>query len=141
MGNRDDDVGVASTRNGSHGSVPSFSHPLRSGSRLGSAGGQDAEVEKLRLELAERDKRLNEQAANLADMEASVKELSALIPTDGVKPTASESGDETVSQLRQMLREKNEKITILTSEFDAHRADFRSTLDSLEMASTETKRV
>lgn len=108
---------------------------------MGSAGGQDAEVEKLRLGLAERDKRLNEQAANLADMEASVKELSALMPTDGVKPTASESGDETVSQLRQMLREKNEKITILTSEFDAHRADFRSTLDSLEMASTETERV
>jgi myosin heavy subunit len=40
-----------------------------------------------------------------------------------------------------MLREKNEKISMLTAEFDAHRADFRSTLDSLEMASTETERV
>jgi predicted RNase H-like nuclease (RuvC/YqgF family) len=39
------------------------------------------------------------------------------------------------------LREKNEKISLMTQEFDAHRADFRSTLDSLEMASTETERV
>ena len=51
------------------------------------------------------------------------------------------SEDATAAQLRQMLREKNEKISILTAEFDAHRADFRSTLDSLEMASTETERV
>src|SRR5690606_12021961 len=28
-----------------------------------------------------------------------------------------------------------------TAEFDAHRADFRSTIDALEMASTETERV
>ncbi|CAK4033233.1 cap-gly domain containing [Lecanosticta acicola] len=128
-------------RNGSSGGGPSFSQPLRSGSRLGSVGGHDQELEKLRFELAERDKRLNEQAANLADMEASVKELSALIEEDGSRPPLADAGDETVSQLRQMLREKNEKITILTSEFDAHRADFRSTLDSLEMASTETERV
>jgi hypothetical protein len=40
-----------------------------------------------------------------------------------------------------MLREKAEKIAMLTSEFDAHRADFRSTIDTLEMASTETERV
>jgi len=40
-----------------------------------------------------------------------------------------------------MLREKNEKISLLSAEFDSHRADFRSTLDSLEMASTETERV
>jgi myosin heavy subunit len=52
-----------------------------------------------------------------------------------------EGQDQNTAQLRQLLREKNEKITILTSEFDAHRADFRSTLDSLEMASTETERV
>jgi hypothetical protein len=30
---------------------------------------------------------------------------------------------------------------MLTSEFDAHRADFRSTIDTLELASTETERV
>lgn len=137
-------VGVAKTSSGrttSSGSVPSFSQPLRSGSRLGSAGGQDEEVLRLRQELAERDKRLAEQAANLSDMEASVKELSALIPTESSKQPLEITGDESTGQLRQMLREKNEKITILTSEFDAHRADFRSTLDSLEMASTETERV
>lgn len=135
-------------RNGSQGSVKShFSQPPRSTSRLGShGGGQDDEVLRLKAELAERDKRLAEQAANLADMEASVKELSGLLPTDGElsrKPSLSndEGVDAGVAQLRQMLREKNEKITILTSEFDAHRADFRSTLDSLEMASSETERV
>lgn len=74
-------------------------------------------------------------------MEASVKELSALLPTETSKPPLEITGDESTGQLRQMLREKNEKITVLTSEFDAHRADFRSTLDSLEMASTETERV
>ncbi|KAF7193433.1 CAP-Gly domain-containing linker protein 1 [Pseudocercospora fuligena] len=141
-------VGTAKTsgvRNGSQGSTKSFSQPLRSTSRLGSYGGQDEEVLRLKAELAERDKRLAEQAANLADMEASVKELSGLLPTDGELARKSsfndEGADAGVAQLRQMLREKNEKITILTSEFDAHRADFRSTLDSLEMASSETERV
>lgn len=79
----------------------------------------------------------------MAEMESSVKELSALIPTDGPAPGSrgSEDDDKTTAQLRQALREKNEKISLLTVEFDAHRADFRSTLDSLEMASTETERV
>lgn len=151
MGNREE-VGTAktTTRNQSNGSVKSFSQPLRSQSRLGSAGSQEDEIQRLRTELAERDKRLAEQAANLADMDASVKELSGLLPPDGGPSDSrrpSYGGDDAVdgnantSQLRQMLREKNEKITILTSEFDAHRADFRSTLDSLEMASTETERV
>lgn len=151
MGNREE-VGAAKTtssRNQSNGSVKSFSQPLRTQSRLGSAGSQDDEILRLKAELAERDKRLAEQAANLADMDASVKELSGLLPPDGETYNGSrrpsyagdEGADATTSQLRQMLREKNEKITILTSEFDAHRADFRSTLDSLEMASTETERV
>ena len=46
-----------------------------------------------------------------------------------------------ISQLRSLLREKSERIAALTSEFDGHRADFRSTIDTLEMASTETERV
>jgi len=46
-----------------------------------------------------------------------------------------------VAQLRALLREKNDKIAMLTSEFDAHRSDFRSTIDTLELASTETERV
>lgn len=127
-------------RGGSQGSAKSFSQPARSSSRLGSReGAHDQEVLSLRAELAERDKRLAEQAANLAEMEASVKELSGLIPEDG--SLSFDKGDHSTPELRQILREKNEKITILTSEFDAHRADFRSTLDSLEMASTETERV
>ncbi|SMR54886.1 unnamed protein product [Zymoseptoria tritici ST99CH_3D1] len=136
-----------SGRNPSGAPVPSYSQPLRSGSRMGSGGTLEDEILRLRTELAERDKRLAEQAANLADMDASVKELSGLLPPDGIPLdgrrtiTADDTGDQSTAQLRQLLREKNEKITILTSEFDAHRADFRSTLDSLEMASTETERV
>ena len=156
VGSRNDEeaIGAAVTSNSrttSQGSVPSFSQPLRSPSRLGSAGSsQDQEVARLKSELKERDKRLEEQAASLADMEQSVKELSNIIPSDGVgspngktRSTGSFGGDEDAStaQLRQILREKNEKISLLTAEFDAHRADFRSTLDSLEMASTETERV
>ena len=40
-----------------------------------------------------------------------------------------------------IIQEKNERIVSLTAEFDAHRADFRSTLDTLETASSETERV
>ncbi|KAK4565249.1 hypothetical protein LTR86_003866 [Recurvomyces mirabilis] len=129
----------------SSSSVPSFSQPLRSPSRLGSAGGQDVEMQRLKRELADREKQLSDQAASLADMEANVKELSALLPTDGPTPGGTmRNGDDdehTAAQLRQVLREKNEKISLMTQEFDTHRADFRSTLDSLEMASTETERV
>jgi TolA-binding protein len=46
-----------------------------------------------------------------------------------------------VEQLKAMLAEKNAKIAMITAEFDSHRADFRSTLDTLELASTETERV
>ncbi|TKA82263.1 hypothetical protein B0A55_01702 [Friedmanniomyces simplex] len=144
-------VGFAATSNSrttSTASVPSFSQPLRSPSRLGSAGGQDAEIQRLKRELAERDRRLEEQAASLTEMEGSVKELSALLPTDGVTPggsmrkgSMSDEDEQSAAQLRQLLREKNEKISLMTQEFDTHRADFRSTLDSLEMASTETERV
>jgi chromosome segregation ATPase len=139
MGNRGDEES-----NGRGSTGQSFSQPLRSPSRLGSAHGQESELTKLRAQLADRDRRLEEQANNLAEMESSVKELSALIPTDGSSPgggRGSDYDDKSSVQLRQALREKNEKISILTADFDAHRADFRSTLDSLEMASTETERV
>jgi len=144
---------TTNSRTASQSSVPSFSQPLRSPSRLGSAGerASQEELQRLRYQLSERDRRLEEQAASLAEMETSVKELSALLPADGQSSpgkTNSTSDDEdddglgqSPAQLRQMLREKNEKISMLTAEFDAHRADFRSTLDSLEMASTETERV
>ena len=46
-----------------------------------------------------------------------------------------------ITQLQSIVAEKNAKIAALTAEFDAHRSDFRSTLDTLELASTETERV
>ncbi|KAK6510214.1 hypothetical protein TWF481_004930 [Arthrobotrys musiformis] len=46
-----------------------------------------------------------------------------------------------MAQLRHLVREKNDKISQLQVDFDAHRADFRSTIDTLEMAATETERV
>jgi len=48
---------------------------------------------------------------------------------------------EELTQLRSLLREKNQKIADLTRDFDAHRLDFRNTLDALDLARTETERV
>ena len=55
-------------------------------------------------------------------------------------PPAADAADE-AAQLRSAVAEKNERIAALTAEFDAHRADFRSTLDTLDLASSETERV
>ncbi|KAL9113451.1 MAG: hypothetical protein Q9227_002492 [Pyrenula ochraceoflavens] len=106
---------------------------------------QDEEVKRLKQSLEEKDRQLKQQASALADMESSLSELQSLLPGDGRSPEkarpspAPESTD--AAQLRALLREKNEKIAMLTAEFDTHRADFRSTIDTLEMASTETERV
>ncbi|OAG09026.1 uncharacterized protein CC84DRAFT_1162819 [Paraphaeosphaeria sporulosa] len=113
------------------------------GRRPGSSQ-SDEEVTRLSKLLEERDKQLKEQAASLAEMESSLAEIQSMLPEDGMsfgssRNSGEESGD--VTQLRSLLREKNEKIAMLTAEFDAHRADFRSTIDTLEMASTETERV
>lgn len=111
---------------------------------------QDAEVKRLNAQLDDRDKQLKEQALSLAEMEASLAELQGLIPSASGSPNdprpslsrrTSSFDNASVADLRTMLREKNEKIAMLTAEFDAHRADFRSTIDTLEMASTETERV
>lgn len=111
--------------------------------------GTTAELES---KLVEKDSQLKEQAAALLEMEASLSELQFLVqnasspqmshiasPTISIRSGSFEDADAT--QLRALLREKNEKIQILTAEFDAHRADFRSTIDTLELASTETERV
>ena len=78
-------------------------------------------------------------------MENALAELQSIIPMSGISHGLSGSRgslEESDSvQLRAVIREKNDKISLLTSEFDAHRADFRSTIDTLEMASTETERV
>lgn len=110
-----------------------------------SASNRGAEEEVMRLQraLAERDKQLLEQAQSLADMETSLQEIQSLLPTDGSEISRSSHGeiDADAAHLRALLREKNEKISMLTAEFDMHRADFRSTIDTLELASSETVRV
>lgn len=125
--------------NGSLGSSSSFNNKLRPASRANN----DDEIERLRAQLEDRDKQLKEQTATLADMENSLTELQSLMDQPG-GPNFGGAGpddDKDTTQLRALLREKNEKIAMLTAEFDSHRADFRSTIDALEMASTETVRV
>ncbi|KAE8445016.1 hypothetical protein EG329_014022 [Mollisiaceae sp. DMI_Dod_QoI] len=146
MNYSDDDttpVGVARTAtNGSLGSVSSFNTKIRSASRATSRANDD-EVDRLRGQLEERDRQLKEQASSLAEMENSLVEVQTLMGnTDmGGRHNRGSMEDKDATQLRALLREKNEKIAMLTAEFDAHRADFRSTIDTLELASTETERV
>ena len=114
-------------------------------STLGNAPSNE-ETARLRRKLEERDKQLKEQAASLAEMESSLTELQSMMAANSKHQSNASinSGEELpvdVAQLRTQLREKNEKIAVLTAEFDAHRADFRGTIDTLEMASTETERV
>lgn len=82
-------------------------------------------IRKLEEQLRDRDKQLGEQASTLAEFQESITELEG---TDAL-------------QVRAQLREKNEKVAALMAEFDSHRADFRSTLDTLEVAASETERV
>lgn len=110
------------------------------------------EMARLRAQLGEKDRALRDQNNSIAEMERSLVELQALVPelSEGAPPAPrsrmqQEIEDEDlpkdVAALRGALREKNEKIKLLTAEFDNNRADFRSTIDTLEMASTETERV
>ncbi|TKA68199.1 hypothetical protein B0A49_05933 [Cryomyces minteri] len=98
-------------------------------------------MQRLKNQLEEREIQVKEQAAQLAEMESSFAELQTLIPMEQARSRRRASDDADATQLRTLLREKNDKISMLTAEFDAHRADFRSTIDTLEMASTETERV
>lgn len=82
-------------------------------------------VKSLERQLLERDKQLDEQAATLSEFQKTLEEM---------------EGSDALS-IRNQLREKNERIAQLTQEFDLHRADFRSTLDTLEIAASETERV
>lgn len=113
---------------------------------------KDEEIKRLKSNLVQRDAQLKEQADSIAEMERSLVQLQALITdadverppsyTSEAAPTRSSDGlSQEVAELRDALREKNEKIKMLTAEFDANRADFRSTIDTLEMASSETERV
>ena len=119
--------------------MASFKSSRRPGSKQ-----SDEEIQRLTKLLEERDRQLREQAASLAEMESSLVEIQNMLPDDGMSFGSSRnSGDEPndVAQLRSLLKEKTEKITMLTQDFDSHRADFRSTIDALELASTETERV
>lgn len=101
------------------------------------------EIARLKKQLEERDNQLKEQAISLAEMESSFVELQALMPENGSSRHRASMIHEDAdnAQLRAIIREKNDKISNLISEFDNHRADFRSTIDTLELASTETERV
>ncbi|EMT63844.1 hypothetical protein NOF04DRAFT_1052316 [Fusarium oxysporum II5] len=139
----DDDpapLGIQRTgTNGSSGSVSSFAMKIRPASRINV---NDEELDRLRSQIEDRDRQLKEQSATLADMESSLVELQGLMEQADMPAVQRNSWDnKDTAQLRQLLREKNDKIAMLTAEFDAHRADFRSTIDTLELASTETERV
>lgn len=99
------------------------------------------ESQRLREQLEERDRQLTEQAQSIAEMERSLMELQNMLPEamGGDEDEAQLPKD--VQTLRAQLRERNEKVKELAAEFDANRADFRSTIDTLEMASNETERV
>ncbi|KAG9241198.1 hypothetical protein BJ878DRAFT_243805 [Calycina marina] len=135
-------VGNARAINDSVSSISSFNAKMRPASRTASRANND-EVDRLRGQLEERDRQLKDQASSLAEMENSLNEVQSLMDgSDGGKQERGNSMEDKDSpQLRALLREKNEKISMLTAEFDAHRADFRSTIDTLELASTETERV
>lgn len=132
-------IGMARTTD-SLGSVSSITARSRSPTKSYT---NDEELEKLRAQLEDRDRQLREQASSLAEMESALAEVQSLMngSDSGSRNTRGHSEDMDVVQLKAQLREKNEKIAMLTAEFDAHRADFRSTIDTLELASTETERV
>lgn len=135
-------------RNGGLQPMANFAMNVRPASRTASRVGNpinNEEVERLKAELEERDRQLKEQAMTLAEMESSLTELQGLIEhSEGSMQQMNRRDsfeDKDAATLRKLLQEKSEKIALLTAEFDAHRADFRSTIDTLEMASTETERV
>lgn len=83
------------------------------------------QVKNLEGQLRDRDSQLDEQSNLLTEFQKTLEEL---------------EGSDALA-VRAQLREKNDKISQLTTEFDTHRADFRSTLDTLEIAASETERV
>ncbi|KAL9127306.1 MAG: hypothetical protein Q9217_003793 [Psora testacea] len=105
---------------------------------------QDDELKLLRSELEQRDKQLEKYAADLEEMQSSLAELQSVSVKRSSAMTRSSRGsgidDLDAPSLRVLVREKNEKITALTNEFDTHRADFRDTIDILEHTSDETNR-
>ncbi|KAF8456288.1 hypothetical protein BGX38DRAFT_1087611 [Terfezia claveryi] len=128
--------------------VPEIAMVLR---RNEDGGATAALVSELERKLAERERQLDEQTASMNEMESTLIELQSLIESAqhtanspqmmGLQKNLRDIEDADASQLRALLREKNDKIAQLNQEFDSHRADFRSTIDTLELASSETVRV
>jgi hypothetical protein len=146
MNHSDDEttpIGTARSTNHGNGNfapVSSYNAKMRPTSRANN----DDDIDRLRGQLEERDRQLREQASSLAEMESSLAEVQSLMGGSDAGSRHNRGGsmeDKDSAKLRTLLREKNEKIAMLTAEFDAHRADFRSTIDTLELASTETERV
>ena len=107
---------------------------------------RETEFRRLQETLSEKNKLLQEQASSLADMEKTLVELQSLLPEEDEEQRQQDSQKRQsdnleVQHLRMILKEKNDRISSLTAEFDNHRSDFRSTIDTLELASTETERV
>lgn len=117
--------------------------PAQQRSRPGS--NQDDEVRQLRQVLEMRDRQLEKQTSDLREMQNSIDELQIVTPKHSSSGTTRSRGsgiDELdAASLRALVREKNDKIATLTSDFDAHRAQFRNTIDSLERTSDETNRI
>lgn len=107
------------------------------------------EMQGLREQLDQRDRLLGDQANSIAEMERSLVDLQQMMSSMDsgqmyqTQAVPEDEGDlpRDVQDLRAALRDKNERIKAMTAEFDNNRADFRSTIDTLEMASTETERV
>ena len=111
------------------------------------ASNHDDEVKQLRLMLQERDRQLEKQTFDLEEMQNSIAELQSVertptqTPAGTLRSRGSGIDELDAPSLRALVREKNEKIATLTSDFDAHRAQFRNTIDSLERTSDETNRI
>ncbi|EXJ58006.1 hypothetical protein A1O7_05429 [Cladophialophora yegresii CBS 114405] len=107
----------------------------------------EAKIQELNEELTEARRQIRDQSTNFVEMERNFNEIQKLMPSlEEGKQTRQGGEDEEdlprdIVSLRDALREKNDKIKLLTAEFDANRADFRSTIDTLETASSETERV
>ena len=103
------------------------------------------EVQRLKQMLEVRERQLEKQTYDLEEMQSSIAELQIATPKHNSAGTARSRGsgidDLDDPSLRFLVQEKNEKIAKLTSEFDAHRAQFRNTIDSLERTSDETNRI
>ena len=111
------------------------------------ASNHNDEVKQLRLMLQERDRQLGKQTFDLEEMQNSIAELQSVertptqTPAGTLRSRGSGIDELDAPSLRALVREKNEKIATLTSDFDAHRAQFRNTIDSLERTSDETNRI